>query len=266
MSPEYQTDTYRARPRRRVLRLLIGTVVLAAVLAGAVVVADVLTRQHIEGIVATKVRTALTLSPSTRVTVKVGGFSVLEQLAVGRLESVAIDTPEATVGGITGAISGTAIGVPIDETGRVKTLSVTFAIGEDQLIKLTKNVSGVPVTSIAIAAPDLAVQASVTVLGASIPVTVAVTPGVDRGQLAFTPKSASVLGATLSAQDLRDRFGAVARTALQTRDFCIATSLPKAFSVKTLSVKTHEIVLGLVASDVQLSDSALSVKGTCPAN
>ena len=258
-------DTYR-RPRRRGLRALIALVVVVLLLVAGVVVAEVLTRQRVQDAVAEKVRTALSLPASAPVDVELGGFSVLQQLAQGRLERVAIATPAVSIGGITGALSGTALGVPTDQNSTVRHLALDFGVREDQLAKLAKNVSGVPVTKISITPPDLAVQASVSVLGAAIPVTVAVTPSVVNGQLAFTPTSASVFGATLSAGDLRQRFGAAARSALETRDFCIATSLPKALAVSTLSVKTHEIVLGLVAADVQLSDQTLAVKGSCPAN
>lgn len=264
-APVFTTDTYSSKAGRRGLRGLVVFLLLVVLLVAAVVVADIATRQHVEGVVADKVRSALSLPKKTPVAVQVGGFSVLQQLAQGRIDSIDIETPSVSVGGITGSLSGRAIGVPLDEKRSVQHLTIDFGVAEDQLVKLAGNVAGVPVTKISLAPPDLSVLADVTVLGAAIPVTVAVTPTVSDGQLAFTPKSASVFGATLSAQDLRDRFGAVARTALETRDFCIATSLPKAFAVNTLSVKTHEIVLGLAATDVPLSDSSLQIRGTCPA-
>ena len=262
-APSGTEDWVSQEPERRGGRIAVGLVVVVLVIAGLVVAADLAARSIATNAVEVQLRNALSLPSSAPVDVKVGGFSILVQLSQGRLADLDISIPRVAFGDLTGDADVRALGVPFDREGMVDSVDIKFRMNADELKALSANLSGLPVSSVEIADPDIRIVADFEALGVAVPIGVGIEPGTESGQLTFVPTSITIGGATISADELRQVFGAPGVLALRTQSVCIAQNLPASLTVTDVGIDADELVLTLEGSAVPLGGPALEARGTC---
>jgi len=253
-----------ATRRRRVLAAVIVGIVLALI-AVVLVIADNVARTIVRDAIASELVTALPIERGSEVAVKVGGFSMLAQLAAGRLERIDVSADAVDFGQISGAADAVATGVPLDRSQPADAVTINFSVPEDELVNLADNLSGIPLDTISIDGDEILLETDVRVFGIPIPISIGIAPGAADGQLTFDPNSLSVSQATVTAEQLRRVLGPGAGAVLETRSFCIAEFLPEAFTLESADIRRNELVVKLAADTVILSDEALQQVGACPA-
>lgn len=249
------------RRRGRAFGILGGVVVLLVV---AAVVLDGAARAFAANLIETKVRTSLSLPASTPVHVTVGGVSVLAQLAAGTLQRVDVTIDALPVGDLTGNATLTATAIPIDTSRPIGGVRLSFSADEAQVKKLLASYGSAPVSSVTLTNGAVNVGTAFSLLGTTLPIGIALAPSAVDGELALTPKTVTVNGATLTPADLRDSFGSIADAVLATRTVCVAQYLPKALRLDAVSVRGASVELAIVGTAIVLDDSLLTTKGTCP--
>ena len=252
-----------ATRRRRVLAAVVGIVL--ALIAVVLVIADNVARTIVRDAIASELVTALPIERGSEVAVKVGGFSMLAQLAAGRLERIDVSADAVDFGQISGAADAVATGVPLDRSRPADAVTINFSVPEDELVNLADNLSGIPLDTISIDGDEILLETDVRVFGIPIPISIGIAPGAADGQLTFDPNSLSVSQATVTAEQLRRVLGPGAGAVLETRAFCIAEFLPEAFTLESADIRRNELVVKLAADAVILSDEALQQVGACPA-
>lgn len=250
------------RKRRPVLTVVVVLVVLA-IIAVLLVVADNAVRSYAEDRVRTELRTALDLPADADLDVEISGFSMLVQLVSGSLDRVDVSTDEVTFGDLTGPVTVVARGVPIDQSKPVEDLRLRFGASEKSLTSISQNLSGLPITSVAIDGDEIDISAELQVFFVTLPLGVGLQPKAVGGQIAFTPTSISVADADFDAADLRSRFGAIADTALATQNLCIAQYVPAVLVLQDVTLDDPRMVLTFEAKNVLLDEATLGATGTC---
>lgn len=252
------------RSRSWLAAIIAAGVVLALLVA--LVIADAVVRTSVRDAIARELETALPIERGSEVDVKVGGFSILAQLAAGTLERIEVNVESVTFGEISGAAEVVATGVPIDRTRAAGSVAIDFFLDEEQLQDLTDNLSGIPLDSVTIEDDEVRIGTELSVFSIPIPIGIGIEPGAEAGELTFTPSGIVLGAATVSADDLRRTFGPLADQVLETRSVCIAEFLPSAFVLEGADVERDEIVVRLGADNVVLSEEELETMGTCPAS
>ncbi|MBC7725092.1 MAG: DUF2993 domain-containing protein [Burkholderiaceae bacterium] len=250
-------------PRRRRRRVIIAVSVVAVLVAALAIAADVAARAITTTAVTSQLRSALALPADSAVDVRVGGFSMLAQLAQGRLDQVDITAPGVTFGELSGDAVVTGLGIPLDRSQTVDSVSIDFRVDQSQLTALSANLSGLPVSDVELSDSDIRIVAEFTAFGVTVPIGVGLLPGADSGALTFSPQSITVAGATISADELRQLFGAPGVLALRTQSICIAQYLPASLELSAVSVDAPDLVLSLRGSVVPIDEAALALKGDC---
>jgi hypothetical protein len=250
-------------PRRRG-RGWIGLGVFLVILVIAVVVVDNLARVYVASRVESKARSSLSLPESTAVKVTVGGTSVLLQAIQGKFERVGVAIDKLGVGDLSGKATLTASGVPLSQSKPIEAARVVFTANQTELTKLLAGFTTLPVSSVRVAAGAVQIGTQVTALGVTVPVAIAFAPSVVDGQLALTPKSLVVNGATVTPDALRTTFGPLADPLLATQKICVAKFLPKQLPLDSITVKGSSLELGVAGRHLTLSTSLLATKGVCP--
>ena len=143
-------------------------------------------------------------------------------------------------------------------------MKLSFATGQAGLQKLLANVSNGAVDSASIESGAVKVTSSLTVFGLSVPVAVSAVPGVADGALTLTPKSFEVAGNTVDSGALTATLGAAAQPLTKMQTICVASSLPKGFTLDSVTIRGGTIALTVSAADVVLDRKTLTTLGTCP--
>lgn len=251
-------------PRRRGLLFGILAIVLAIVVAGAVVI-DGAARSYAADQIEHKIRTQLVLEPGTPLTVSVGGFSVLAQLATGRLDDVRVSGSDLTLGGLSGSFSVRAQGLPIDTAQPVGRVSADARLDADDVRKVIGAFGTVPLDSLTIVDGVLRLESELRVFGSlRVPLGIDLKPSASDGNIALTPTGVRLAGESVSAEGVRQRFPGLGDTLFQRRTFCIAKALPKQLRLTDARVAGEELVLSFAATGLRLNAESLAVKGTCP--
>jgi len=248
---------------RRRGRGWIGLGVFLVILVIGGVVLDNVARGYVGGLIEAKARSSLALPQSTPVTVTVGGTSVLYQAATGKFERVDVAIDKLGVGDLSGKAILTASGIPIKQSQPIDRARVVFVAGPAELTKLFAEFTGLSVSSVTLGSGAVQVATAVTALGVTVPVAIAFVPSVVGGQLALTPKSLVVNGATLTPAALRSTFGALADPLLATQKVCVAKYLPKQLPLDSVTVKGSSLELAVSGLSVTLSKALLTTKGVC---
>ena len=235
---------------------------LVIVITGGVVL-DNVARGYVGKLIEVKARSSLALPESTPVKATVGGTSVLYQAATGKFERVDVAIDKLGVGDLSGKAILTASGIPIKQSQPIDTARVVFIAGQGELTKLFAGFTGLPVSSVTIGSGAVQVGTTVTALGVTVPVAIAFVPSAVGGQLALTPKSLVVNGATLTPAALRSTFGALADPLLATQKVCVAKYLPKQLPLDSVTVKGSSLELAVSGRSVTLSTALLTTKGVC---
>ncbi|MEO9014030.1 MAG: DUF2993 domain-containing protein [Terrimesophilobacter sp.] len=255
------------RPKRR-RGLLVGVlgVILVIVVAG-VVILDGVARSAAADQIEHKIRTGLSLGPESIVTVEVGGFSVLAQLAVGRLDDVRVAANDVALGELTGSFAVHATGLPTDTSKAVKRLTADVRLDAEDVKKVIGTFGTVPLDSLTIADGALHLKSDLQVFGSlRIPVGVDLTPSAMNGEIALTPTAVALAGKSVSAADVKQQFPGLGDALFEPRTFCIADALPKKLVLDSARVAGNELVLSFAATGLRLDADSLAAKGTCPSS
>jgi hypothetical protein len=253
-----------AGKRRRVWPLVVAVVVVVALIVGFFV-ADAAVKAYAQDQIKQKVVAALGVDPATRVDVKLGGGSVLLQALSGRLSTVDVTIPKLAFGTLVGSATMHATQVPLDQSAPLQKLAITYRVSEKNVRVLASQLSGMPLDTITLEQPEIVANATFTVLGFGIPVGLGLTPSASNGELVFTPTTILVSGQKFTSKQLiaTPGLGALARSLLKQQSFCVAQYLPRALTVTSVKVASHQLVLGISGDGAALGGSAFSTKGSC---
>lgn len=258
----------RERPQRtrrsRRVRGWIAVAVVVLALVGAVFALDGVGRNAVADLISQNFRSALAVPESTPVTVNVGGDLLATQLLTSKLSQVAIDAKSVKFGEATGAARFVLVGLPLDQSKTVDAVKVTFFMKSDGLAPFFASMFSQESTPTVSTTPGLLiVSTSEKILGATIPLKVSYTLGVDAGKLTLTPTVIVLNNATFTVAEVQAKFGAIATPLVQPRTVCVANLLPAAFPLYEVAPNEGNLAFVLVGQHVSLSKTALSVKGTC---
>ena len=253
------------RRRRRVWPWVLGAFLL--LVAVALVVVDTLARGWAEDLIAGQVATALEVPEGSDVEVELGGGSVLLQAVSGGLEHVEVRVGDYPVGPLTGDLTMTARGVPFDLHAPTRDIAVRYDVPEAALANISGSLSGVPIDSVTLDAPEIVAGGTLTLCGMSLPLGLGLTPAAVDGALGFTPTSVRIGDSTLEASALADDpvWGGLAGAVLQQQTVCIADQLPAALTMTTVAVDGEVLRIEFDGSGNALAGEGFSTRGTCPA-
>lgn len=250
-------------PRRRSpVGWIIAVVLLVAFLVGAWFVGDWLARDITQSTIRNTVIAQLGLPKDQQVDVELDG-SVLYQLIVGSLDEVTVSSDDVALGPVTGDVVVHATDVPVRGGGPVGGGTAQLTLDEAQLKTLMGSVEGFPADTLGLAAPNVTMTYPAQVLGISFPIGVALTPSAAEGDLVLTPASFTLGDADIAADDLRNRFGDVAKTVLAPVSVCIAEYIPAGMTLSGVAVQGAGLVADFRLSGGILTDPTLRDKGTC---
>lgn len=248
----------------RARRPLIVTAVVLLLLVIVAVALDGVARAVAQTMIQSSVRTSLGLPASAPVEVNVRGTSVLLQLASGSLQEVDVKMSKLSVGGFSGAADLTVRGVPLDQSRPLSSATVALTLGRTEVQKLLTGFAALPVKSVTLSNGAVHLGGEFSLFGLAIPVTVTATAAAVDGQVALTPTSFMVNAATFTPAALTKSFGALGESLTSTQRLCIASSLPAAFHLDTVTISGAAAHLVTSAKSVVLSSHLFSTKGVCP--
>lgn len=250
--------------KRRRWALVTGAIVLVVLLVGFFV-ADAAAKSYAQDQIKARLMSALGLPPSADVSVDLGPGSILLQALTGSVSAVDVSVPKLAFGALVGAASIHATKVPFDTSKPLDALTVTYTVTQQDLGVLAKNLSGVDVSAVTLKAPEIVANASVTVFGAKVPITLGLQPSVSAGRLAFTPTTVGAAGQTFTAEQLKASpiFGGLARNLLTQQSFCVAQYLPKGLTATSVTVVGSNLVLTFTGNGATLGGADFSTKGSC---
>lgn len=255
------------KKKRRPVRTAVILVVVLALLVVAFFVADAIAKQYATAYVKDSIIKVLGVDPKTPVKVDLGGGSILLQAATGGIDKVTVDVASLTFGDLSGAAHIVATNVPLDSSKPLDKLGITVTIGQDNVRKLAKFLSGLDLKQIDVGNGVITIGTEFNVIFFTIPVSVALEPSAKDGGISFDPKTVTLGGNKISVADLRanPQFSALAGDLLKSQQVCVATYLPKALSIDAVKVSGSNLVLSIDGDGTALGGSGLSTYGTCPA-
>lgn len=256
------TDAAATRPRRRRWPWLVALLVVIALAVAAWFAGEYIARSIVERTIREQVTRQLDLPVDQQIDIDIPG-PLLPQLIVGSLGQVSISSQDVPLQGITGDVTVSAQDVNIHD-GDWSGGHATVTLDQSQLQTLLANVPDFPASTVVIDAPDLAAEFSLQLFTVEIPVGVALTPSASGGDIVLTPASLRLGGAEVTADALRQQFGALASTVLRDWDVCIADRLPKAVELTGVTVAREQVVADFEIDSAITRDGAAQEKGTCP--
>ncbi|WP_035253766.1 LmeA family phospholipid-binding protein [Agrococcus lahaulensis] len=250
-----------AAARKRGRGAIVGVAALL-LLAALVVGAELVARQVVPGMVRDAVVERLALPADHPVDVDIDGI-LLPQLIAGTLADVRIASRDVTVGAFSGDVVARGEAVPIRGDAPAAGGAAEVRMTTEQLRSLLSGIDGFPAGSVELAAPNVAASFEAEVLGASIPLGIALEPSASDGDIVLTPVEGTIAEATVRADELRQRFGAALDGLLQDRRVCIASSVPAGATLTSIEVDGDELVARFDIAGGIVADPALQEPGTC---
>ena len=245
------------RPRRKWPMVVLVVLVLLVVLS---VVAELIARAVVPGIVRTTVIEQLDLPADQEMQVEVAGI-VLPQLIAGRLDELHLSSPSVTLGGVTGSVDATATGVPV-RGGDLDTAVGTIRIDQEQLTELL-SASELPIDDVTLQEPDVVLSADVEVLTLQIPIGLTLTPGVEDGDLLFSVVSLSVGDGSIDLGKVTGWLEDTNADLSGPHRICIADQLPAGLTLTGLRIDGNEAVIDVDVDGRIATDEKLLKNGTC---
>ncbi|QYH36565.1 LmeA family phospholipid-binding protein [Salinibacterium sp. M195] len=264
-SPGSSDVTAKPKKRRRALWWTLSGVVVFLLVVGVVLV-ETVGRAIATDLVRDKIVASLGLDSSDGVAVDLGSGSLLIQAVTGGLDVVTIDIDRFEVNGLTSSARVVATEVPLDSSKPIDTLTIDVGVPGDQLDKLAGNLSGLDLDSITLEGSAIRVSTVFELLFIKIPVAVDLLPVAAGDAIAFEPQSVLLGDEEISVVDLRNNqlFSGLAGSLLDSREFCVATSLPTAVTIDNVEIDGDELMIQLSANGIALDDEAWEQYGTCP--
>jgi hypothetical protein len=124
--------------------------------------------------------------------------------------------------------------------------------------------TSLPVEAVTLDGTDVKASGTATVFGASVPLSVTLTPGAEGGDLTLTPTSASVGTVVVDPSDGSSPFAGVLKPLFGTQRVCIADRLPAGVHLSGLRVDAGALVASFAADGAITADPKLQQPGSCP--
>ncbi|TQO19059.1 DUF2993 family protein [Rhodoglobus vestalii] len=253
------------KKRRRWLWWLIGGVVVV-ILVVTVVLVETVGRTVATEIVRDRIVTSLGLASSDDVAVDLGSGSLLVQVLTGGVDVVTIDIDRFEVNGLTSSARLIATEVPLDTTQALETLTIDVTVPGDQIDQLAGSLSGLDLDSIELVGSAIRVSTVFELFFIRVPVAVDLVPVAAGNAIAFEPESVLLGDEQISVADLRENqlFSGLAGSLLDSREFCVASSLPTALTIDDVTIQGTDLVIQLSADGIPLDDAQWQQYGVCP--
>jgi LmeA-like phospholipid-binding len=256
-----------ARKRRRAWPWIVAVVIVIGLGIGAWFAGEAIARNVVETTIREQIITQLSLPAGHEVDVTVEG-AVLPQLIGGTLQDVTVSSDDVTVTSsdgsqLSGDVTVHATGIPIRGEAAAESATATIRLDEAQLRILLASIDGLPAESINLAAPDITAEVAVQFFGISFPIGIALTPTAVDGDIVLSPASLQLAGATITADELRDRFGGAADLVVKDYTVCIAEYVPAGVTLTGLTVEGTDVIANFDVDGAIISDPALQANGTC---
>lgn len=255
------TTAPRRRHRRR--NTFIALAILVVLVVVAAIIADGIVRRVEAQTIETRIRSSLAIPTSTSVDVTVDGSSAILQYLAGKLTRVEVSISPLALDGFSGNAKLTAEGISTGGSGTVEHAKLVFSMDKEGLKKLLAGFTTVKISSVSIDSGAVKVATSASIFGLTIPISAAFVPSATSGELVLTPESFAIDGATITAAELKGKFGGIAGTLTKTQKVCVANQLPKALTLESVRVQSHSLILAVSGSSLALNGSLFDAKGTC---
>ncbi len=252
------------RRRRRGRTLTIVLVIVVVLLVVLAVAAEFAARSYATGYIRDRVTQIFAIDDPSSLEIGIGGGSLLLQAVTGRVAEVTIDAPELAVGELTGSAEVIARGIPLDDTQPAESLDVDFTLDEDQFAALAAAQVGLAPEDVTLVDGAIALQTEFDLGVAVVPVAAELVPGLVDGQVAFSARSITVAGSTLTEEELTSGpLASVVGSLLQPGALCVAQFLPPSIEATDLVIGEDGIRATLAGRDVVLGGGALEERGSC---
>ncbi|MDQ1127982.1 DUF2993 domain-containing protein [Microbacterium sp. SORGH_AS_0888] len=258
--PETEPDA--PRRRRRAWPWLVAVGIVLVLAAGAVLGGEWVARDLVTKAVTQQLSARLGVPAGTKVDVDIPG-SLLLQLATGTIDTATITAPDVETDGFSGDVSLTLRDVRVREGFAMSDGSATVRLDAAQLRALLSRVDGFPSDTVGLAAPDVTMSVTPSVLGVSVPLGVGLTPSADAGDLVLTPATLTLGGSAITAGDLRARLGGLADDVLHDWRVCLAERLPRGLVLTGAAVTGDRLEADFRVDGALLTDPALRERGSC---
>lgn len=261
--PQPERPASPAAPRRRRRwPWLVALVVVVVLAVAAWFIAESVARSVVTQTVREQAIAQLELPTDQPIDVVVAG-AVLPQLIGGTLNDITVSSDDVPLQGLVGDVRVHAQGVPIRGDAPIDRARATVRLDEQQLRDLLGTVEGFPADTVTLAAPNVAASTELSFLGLSIPIGLQLAPSAADGDVVLTPVSLSLGGNEVSADDLQERFGALAGSVVRGYTVCIAQYVPAALTLTAIEVEDAAVVAHLDIDGAVGQNPALQQNGTC---
>jgi hypothetical protein len=249
------------RRRRRAWPWILAFAIVAALAIAAWFAGEAIARGLVTKTIRDQVVKQLALPADQHVQVDVPG-AIIPQLITGTLGEVTIASDDVSLDSFTGDVVVTAHDVPI-RGGEMGGAAATVTLDQEQLRSLMSTVDGFPAETLGLEAPNVTMSTKLALFGVSFPVGVALTPSAVDGDLVLSPDSLQLAGASITAADLRSRFGKLSDVVLRDWTVCVAQYIPAGATLTEVSVEGATLVAGFDIDGGIISDTSLQQNGTC---
>lgn len=249
------------RPARRRRGWLVGVailVVLVVLLGIAAVIVDNALRATAERVAARQIENRLPDGVSGAVNVKIGGGSMILQYLSGEFDHVEVHAPTLTVNRVSVPARLTATGVSTDLSKPVHNVTAHVVFDSKALDAFVKIPGAKP--GITLGSGTLSFDGSRSLLGFTVAYRATVEPKAAGDSIELTPKAATVTAGP-AGFDLSPVVNAIIGEGPV--PVCVATYLPAGVQVTHIDVTPEAATLTLHATNLALSSSTLSTKGSC---
>lgn len=251
------------KKRRRVWPWLVAAAAaVIVVVVVAVVIVETVVRSSIESGIASQVRTGLELPADQPVDVSIEGPLTL-QLLTGSLDDLRLSSDDVPLGPTTADVEVTLRGVSTTAPYTVGVGAATVTLDQSQVAALTDSVAQIDILELALEDPAIVVGTELSLFGFGIPVSLSLVPSAQAGELVLRPESLQVSGLAVTADGVRQQFGAIADPILQDWRICVAEYLPAGATLTAASVTDDHLVATFDIDGRMLSDATLQQNGTC---
>ena len=251
------------KKRRRVWPWLVAAAAaVIVVVVVAVVIVETVVRSSIESGIASQVRTGLELPADQPVDVSIEGPLTL-QLLTGSLDDLRLSSDDVPLGPTTADVEVTLRGVSTTAPYTVGVGAATVTLDQSQVAALTDSVAQIDILELALEDPAIVVGTELSLFGFGIPVSLSLVPSAQAGELVLRPESLQVSGLAVTADGVRQQFGAIADLILQDWRICVAEYLPAGATLTAASVTDDHLVATFDIDGRMLSDATLQQNGTC---
>lgn len=243
-------------PRRRRLRWLWWLIGIVVVLAILVVVADVAIRAYAQGEAERQIESQLPAAVDGDVTVQIGGFSFLAQLAAGSFDEVTLDAPELSVQGVPLAAHVVATGVPTDLNKPIGDVQAVLSLDQaavNSFVTLPGD------AELALGDGEVSYEGAIDIFGLSIGYQATGQVTASGTDVTIQPTDAALTQGE-SVFDVSDLLAGLTRDPIT---LCVAQYLPQGARIDSLDLTPGEVTATLSAEDFVLSDDSLQNLGSC---